>query len=99
MEGEFSFGGDYEEAKIRELESNGRVGVISAVDMAGLLATVAMKAEEIASHVQGGTTGGGVFDRPCCWLSIDRSGSQLRRANSSGGKECSGREIWRRNGR
>ncbi len=64
--------------KIRELESNGRVGVISVVDVAGPWATVAMKAKEIESHAQGGTTGGRVFNRPCCWLSINCLGSQFQ---------------------
>ena len=51
---------EYEAAKVRELESFGRMnGSISEVDVAGSLATVAMKVEEIASHVQGVMTQGG----------------------------------------
>ena len=49
---------EFEAATVRELKSffgkgNG-TGSISEVDVAGSLATVAMKVEEIALHVQGG---------------------------------------------
>ena len=80
---------EFEAAKVRELKSffgkgNG-TGSISEVDVAGSLATVAMKVEEIALYVQEGMTQGDNSTVKSC----DRK-LQKESVGARGGKEGGG---------